>query len=67
MYHPSRKEVAGRTREVVKVTDSYRTLLDEVVEMGRCLRPSVIRPVVCVSVRERVRNFHRIMYVGPCD
>ena len=25
--------VAGRTREVVKVTDSYRTLLDEVVEM----------------------------------
>ena len=33
MYHPSRKEVAGRTREVVKVTDSYRTLLDEVVEM----------------------------------
>ena len=27
------QEVAGRTRKVVKVTDSYRTSLDEVVTM----------------------------------
>ena len=27
------QEVAGRTREGVKVTDSYRTSLDEVVKM----------------------------------